>query len=54
MVDKFHLISALPYVDVIVSDDRYFHSIYPVMKSAPFLLAHVLRFEDFCKQFVAS
>lgn len=33
MVDKFHLISALPYVDVIVSDDRYFHSILPVLNA---------------------
>jgi hypothetical protein len=54
MVEKFHLISALPYVDVIVSDDHYFHSILPVSKSAPFPLARVLRFEDLCKQFIES
>ena len=54
MVDKFHLISALPYVDVIVSDDRYFHSILPALKSAPFPIARVLRFEDLCKRFVES
>ncbi len=52
MVDKFHLISAMPYVDVIVSDDSYFHSILPALKAAPFPLARVLRFEDFCKEFV--
>jgi hypothetical protein len=27
--DKFHLISALPYVDEIVSNDNFFRKIYP-------------------------
>jgi hypothetical protein len=54
MVDKFHLISALPYVDIIASDDGYFHSILAVLKSAPFPLARVLRFEDLCTEFVES
>src|SRR5713101_7268008 len=30
LIDKFHLISALPYVDEIVSDDNFFHRLYPV------------------------
>ena len=30
LIDKFHLIAALPYVDEIVSDDDFFHKIYPV------------------------
>jgi hypothetical protein len=28
LIDKFHLISALPYVDEIVSNDKFFHEIY--------------------------
>lgn len=27
-IDKFHLLSALPYVDKIVSDDRFFHYVH--------------------------
>lgn len=34
MIDKFHLIVALPYVDEIVSDDDFFHKIYPVAQKA--------------------
>jgi hypothetical protein len=30
LIDKFHLISALPYVDEIVSDDKFFHKLYPI------------------------
>jgi hypothetical protein len=52
MVDKFHLIAALPYVDVLVSDDGYFHSILPILQSVPFPLGRVLRFADFCKEFI--
>ena len=29
LIDKFDLISALPYVDEIVSNDHFFHSVYP-------------------------
>ncbi len=29
LIDKFHLISALAYVDEIVSDDKFFHRVYP-------------------------
>lgn len=30
LIEKFHLISGLPCVDEIVSDDKFFHRIYPV------------------------
>ena len=29
LIDKFHLISALPYVDEIISNDKFFHESYP-------------------------
>jgi hypothetical protein len=29
LIDKFHLISALPYVDEIISNDKFFHEVYP-------------------------
>jgi len=52
MVDKFHLISALPYVDIIVSDDDYFHAILPVVTPTGFVRATVIRFAEFCAEFV--
>jgi hypothetical protein len=30
LIDKFHMISAMPYVEEIVSDDGFFHKLYPV------------------------
>lgn len=52
MIDRFHLISALPYVDVIVSDDRYFSALLPIAMRTGFVKAHVLNFTDFCKAFL--
>ena len=42
LIDKFHLITALPYVDEIVSDDHFFHKICPVAQKAGYVRsAHV-------------
>ena len=50
-IDKFHLISALPYVDEIVSDDDFFHKIYPVAEKTGFVRARVLSLAEFLKRF---
>jgi hypothetical protein len=52
MVDRIHLISALPYVDVVVSNDDYFHLLYRVASKTAFVRARVLNFADFCSQFI--
>jgi hypothetical protein len=52
MVDKFHLISALPYVDCVVSNDKYFHSIVPIATKTGFVRAQVLPFDEFVEDFL--
>jgi hypothetical protein len=52
MIDRFHLISALPYVDYVVSNDKYFHSVFPIAASTGFVRAQLLRFDDFVAAFV--
>lgn len=51
MIDKFHLIGALPYVDEIVSDDAFFHRLYPVAQESGHVRAKVIKFEEFLKRF---
>ena len=51
LIDKFHLIPALPYVDKIVSDDAFFHKIYPVVQKTGYVRAKLLTFDDFVKRF---
>jgi hypothetical protein len=50
-IDKFHLISALPYVDEIVSDDAFFHKSYPVAEKTGYVRAKVISVDDFLKRF---
>jgi hypothetical protein len=45
--------SALPYVDIIVSDDGYFYTLLPVASSTGFVKASVVKFADFCHQFLS-
>jgi hypothetical protein len=52
MVDKFHLIPALHYTDLVISDDGYFQLLLPVAKKTGFVKASVLKFADFCKSFL--
>ncbi len=54
MVDRIHMISALPYVDLVVSDDKYFGRLFSVSESTPSVHAQLIRFCDFCKRFVES
>jgi hypothetical protein len=51
LIDKFHLIPALPYVDEIVSDDNFFHKIYPVVQKTGYVRAKLLSFDEFLKRF---
>jgi hypothetical protein len=52
MVDKFHIIPALPYTDLVISDDRYIHLLLLVAKKTGFVKASVLKFMQFCNQFL--
>lgn len=51
LIDKFHLISALPYVDEIVSDDRFFSTLYPVAGATGHVKAKLWKVGDFWKRF---
>jgi len=51
LIDKFHLISALPYVDEIVSDDKFFRKIYPVAQSTGHVRAKLLGNSEFLSRF---
>ena len=51
IIDKFHLISALPYVDEIVSDDHFFHDIYPTAEKTGHLRATLLHNQEFLQLF---
>jgi hypothetical protein len=46
LIDKFHLISALPYADEIVSDDKFFAAIYPKAQKTGHVKAKLLRNEE--------
>lgn len=52
MIDRIHLISALPHVDFIVSDDGYFSTLVPVAKATGFVKATLLTFADFRAKFL--
>jgi hypothetical protein len=53
MVDKFHLISSLPYVDVVVSNDRYLYLLLSVAQKTKFVKASLMKFHEFCAAFVS-
>lgn len=50
LLDKFHLIAALHYVDEIVSDDGFFHKIYPVVSQTGHVRAKLLRNKEFLQR----
>ena len=52
MVDKFRLISSLPHVDFVVSDDRYLHLLFPIAQNPGFAKAAVIKFNEFCVRFL--
>ena len=51
LIDKFHLIPALQYVDEIVSDDNFLHRLYPVAEKTGYVRAKLIRFAEFLKRF---
>ena len=51
LIDKIHLISALPYVDEIVSDDGFFHRIYPVAVKTGHVRAKLMKNAEFLARF---
>lgn len=51
LIDKFHLISALSYVDEIVPDDKFFHKVYPVAQKTGHVKATLSGNADFLKRF---
>lgn len=48
-VDKMHLISALPYVDTIVTNDAFFKAIYPAAQASGHVRAVLVSNEGFMK-----
>jgi hypothetical protein len=51
LIDKFHLISALPYVDEIVSNDDFFHKIHPLAQKTGHAQASPIRNAAFLSRF---
>jgi hypothetical protein len=51
LIDKFHLISALPYVDEIVSDDKFFRKVYPAALATGHVRAKLVTNAEFLKRF---
>ena len=52
LIDKFHIISALPYVDEVVSSDRFFHRIFPVVQCTGHVRARLLANDDLLSRFL--
>jgi hypothetical protein len=51
LIDKFHMISALPYVDELVSDDKFFQKIFPVAQKTGHVKARLLSNAEFLGRF---
>jgi hypothetical protein len=51
LIDKFHLISALPYVDEIVTDDAFFRKVYPSAEKTGHVKAKLVKNQEFLKRF---
>jgi hypothetical protein len=51
LIDKFHLISALPYADEVVSDDTFFQKIFPVVQKTGHVKARLLSNAEFLARF---
>jgi hypothetical protein len=52
MIDKFHVISSVHYVDVVVSDDRYIYLLLPSAQKTGYVKAAVVKFKEFCARFL--
>ncbi len=51
LIDKFHLISALPYVDEIVTDDAFFGRVFPSAQKTGHVRAKLVSNKDFLNRF---
>jgi len=51
LIDKFHLISAMPYADEIVSRDKFFHKIFPVAQGTAYVKAKLVDNAEFLERF---
>lgn len=51
LIDKFHLISALPYVDEIVSGDKFFQKVFPVAQRTGHVKAKLVGNAEFLGRF---
>jgi hypothetical protein len=51
LIDKLHLISALPCVAEIVSEDKFFHKLNPVAQKTGHVRAKLLSNGEFVKRF---
>jgi hypothetical protein len=50
LIDKMHLISALPHVDEIVSDDNFFHDVYPAAAASGHVRAALIHNAEFLQR----
>jgi hypothetical protein len=51
LIDKFHLISAMPYADEIVSRDNFFHKVFPIALGTGHVRAQLVDNVEFLKRF---
>lgn len=51
LIDKLHMISALPCVEEIVSNDNFFHKVYPARQKAGHARAKLLKNDEFFMRF---
>jgi len=51
LIDKFHVIPALPYVDEIISDDHFFQSVYPATVNTGYVKAKLIGNKEFLERF---
>jgi hypothetical protein len=51
LIDKTHMISALPYVDEIISKDKFFYRIYPATLKTGHVRAKLLNNDEFLARF---
>ena len=51
LIDKFHVIPALPYVDEIISDEHFFQSVYPATVNTGYVKAKLIGNKEFLERF---
>lgn len=51
LIDKFHVIPALPYVDEIISDDHFFQTVYPATAKTGYVRARLVGNKEFLGRF---